>query len=167
MEQERRARTSEETEGCGDGSEKARGGSERENLGRVPGPVETPLAGAELGWRGEECQHSGGDRRQCRGVSRDLAALGVAEGCKEDKAGRLSFVKHLKERGLACPRLITSDKCLGLLEGMAGGFAEVFPEAAWRRCTVHWYRNIFTRVPREKARGRGGDAEGDPCPGKP
>lgn len=26
--------------------------------------------------------------------------LGVAEGCKEDKAGWLSFLKHLKERGL-------------------------------------------------------------------
>ncbi len=71
--------------------------------------------------------------------------LGVAEGCKEDKAGWLNFLKHLRERGLQAPRLVISDKCLGLVESLA----EIFPDADWQRCTVHWYRNIFSHVPRE------------------
>jgi len=74
--------------------------------------------------------------------------LGVVEGHKEDKAGWLGFLKHLKERGLTGVRLIISDACLGLAE--AAG--ECFPEAAWQRCTVHFYRNVFSHVPRGKVR---------------
>ena len=29
---------------------------------------------------------------------------------------------------------------------------EFFPEAAWQRCIVHWYRNIFSHVPSTKVR---------------
>src|SRR6202046_5469274 len=68
--------------------------------------------------------------------------LGICEGAKEDKAGWSSFLKHLKERGLAGVQLIISDACLGLAESAA----EFFPEAAWRRCVVHWYRNVFSHV---------------------
>lgn len=74
--------------------------------------------------------------------------LGVAEGLKEDKENWLSFLRHLKERGLECPRLICSDKCLGLVEAIG----EVFPDAQWQRCMVHWYRNVLRLVPRGKAR---------------
>jgi putative transposase len=56
--------------------------------------------------------------------------------------------KHLKERGLKGVRLITSDACIGLAESAA----ELFPEAAWQRCVVHWYRNIFSHVPSTKVR---------------
>ena len=55
---------------------------------------------------------------------------------------------HLKEHGLAGVRLIISDACLGLAESAA----EFFPEAAWQRCIVHWYRNIFSYVPSTKVR---------------
>ena len=72
--------------------------------------------------------------------------LGIVEGAKEDKAGWLSFLKHLKDRGLTGVRLIISDACLGLVE--AAG--EVFPDARWQRCVVHWYRNAFVHVPRAK-----------------
>jgi len=74
--------------------------------------------------------------------------IGVAEGEKEDKAGWLGFLRHLKQRGLSGVRLIVSDKCLGLIESVA----EAYPEADWQRCVVHWYRNIFKNVPREKVR---------------
>ena len=74
--------------------------------------------------------------------------LGVAEGHKEDKAGWLQFLKHLKERGLSGVRLIVSDACLGLAEAAA----EVFPDADWQRCVVHFYRNVFSHVPRRKVR---------------
>ena len=74
--------------------------------------------------------------------------LGICEGAKEDKAGWSAFLKHLKERGLIGVLLIISDACLGLAESAA----EFFPEAAWQRCIVHWYRNIFSHVPSTKVR---------------
>ena len=30
--------------------------------------------------------------------------------------------------------------------------AEFFPEAAWQRCIVRWYRNVFSHVPSTKVR---------------
>ncbi len=74
--------------------------------------------------------------------------LGVSEGHKEDKAGWLGFLKELKKRGLTGVRLMISDACLGLVESIA----EVFPEADWQRCCVHFYRNVFSHVPRGKMR---------------
>jgi len=74
--------------------------------------------------------------------------LGAAEGEKEDFSGWQGFLRDLKKRGLKGVRLIVSDKCLGLVE--AAG--ELFPTADWQRCIVHWYRNIFKNVPREKVR---------------
>ena len=33
---------------------------------------------------------------------------------------------------------------------MVGSIAEVFPEAAYQRCTVHFYRNVLAKVPKSK-----------------
>lgn len=74
--------------------------------------------------------------------------LGICEGAKEDKSGWSSFLKHLKERGLKGVQLIISDACMGLVESAA----EFFPEARWQRCTVHFYRNVFSHVPSTKVR---------------
>jgi transposase-like protein len=74
--------------------------------------------------------------------------LGVAEGAKEDKASWAGFLCHLKERGLKGVELITSDKCLGLVESLG----EFYPEASWQRCVVHFYRNVFTVVPKGKVK---------------
>jgi transposase-like protein len=74
--------------------------------------------------------------------------LGVMEGAKEDKDSWLNFLKHLKERGLKGTELFVSDKCLGLVESLG----EVYPEARWQRCVVHWYRNVFTVTPRNKVK---------------
>ena len=74
--------------------------------------------------------------------------LGVVEGHKEDKAGWLAFLKQLKERGLQGIRLVISDACLGLVDALA----EVFPDADWQRCVVHFYRNVFSHVPNGKVR---------------
>jgi transposase-like protein len=84
------------------------------------------------------------------GVSREgfRDILGVAEGAKEDKAGWLGFLRHLKERGLTGVELIVSDACLGLVEAAT----ELYPEAKWQRCIVHFYRNVFTLVPSGKVR---------------
>lgn len=72
--------------------------------------------------------------------------LGVAEGSKEDEASWTAFLRHLKERGLKGVRLVVSDKCLGLVTSLA----DFYPEALWQRCVVHFYRNVFTAVPRGK-----------------
>ena len=74
--------------------------------------------------------------------------LGVSEGHKEDKAGWLGFLKELRKRGLTGVRLMISDACLGLVESIA----EVFPDADWQRCVVHFYRNVFSHVPKGKMR---------------
>jgi putative transposase len=74
--------------------------------------------------------------------------LAVCEGTKEDKESWRNFLRHLKERGLKGVRLIVSDKCLGLVEALG----EFFPEAQWQRCVVHWYRNVFTAVPKGKVK---------------
>ena len=39
-------------------------------------------------------------------------------------------------------------ECLGMLEAVG----EVFPEAKYQRCTVHFYRNVFAVTPRSKAK---------------
>ncbi len=71
---------------------------------------------------------------------------GVTEGAKEDKAGWSGFFKHLKERGLNGVQLIISDACIGLVESVG----DSYPDALWQRCTVHFYRNIFSVVPKVK-----------------
>jgi len=72
--------------------------------------------------------------------------LGVAEGDKEDRAGWLGFLRHLKDRGLNGVQLIISDACVGLVDAAA----EVLADARWQRCVVHWYRNVFSGVPNGK-----------------
>lgn len=72
--------------------------------------------------------------------------LGIVEGGKEDKEGWSSFLRHLKQRGLEGVQLAVSDKCLGLVESIG----EFFPDALWQRCTVDFYRNVFSVVPRGK-----------------
>ncbi len=72
--------------------------------------------------------------------------IGTAEGMKEDRESWRTFFVWLKERGLAGVRLIIGDKCLGMLESIP----EVFPDAKYQRCTVHFYRNIFSATPRNK-----------------
>jgi transposase-like protein len=74
--------------------------------------------------------------------------LGVAEGAKEDAESWRGFLRHLKERGLAGVELFVTDKCLGLVEALG----EFYPEAAWQRCVVHFYRNVFAVVPSGKVK---------------
>lgn len=82
------------------------------------------------------------------GVNREgyRRVLGVSEGAKEDKSGWSGFLRHLKERGLTGVKLFISDRCLGLVESLGS----YYPEANHQRCTVHFYRNVFSVVPRSK-----------------
>lgn len=74
--------------------------------------------------------------------------LGAAEGMKEDYESWKTFLLWLKERGLKGVRLFIGDKNLGMLETIG----EVFPEAKYQRCIVHFYRNVFSVVPKGKMR---------------
>lgn len=74
--------------------------------------------------------------------------LGAAEGMKEDKVSWVNFFQWLRNRGLNGVKLIVGDKCQGMLEAVG----EVFPEAKYQRCVVHFYRNVFSVVPKSKAK---------------
>jgi putative transposase len=74
--------------------------------------------------------------------------LGVVEGVKEDTESWRNFMRHLKQRGLTGVRIFVSDKSLGLIESLG----EFYPEAAWQRCMVHWYRNVMSAVPKGKVK---------------
>ena len=74
--------------------------------------------------------------------------LGAAEGMKEDYESWKTFLLWLKERGLKGVRLFIGDKNLGMLETIG----EVFPDAKYQRCIVHFYRNVFSVVPKGKMR---------------
>ena len=72
--------------------------------------------------------------------------IGASEGMKEDRESWKNFLIELKGRGLKGVQLIIGDKNLGMLESIP----EVFPEAKYQRCTVHFYRNIFSVTPRSR-----------------
>jgi len=72
--------------------------------------------------------------------------LGLAEGSREDKESWREFFRHLIGRGLKGVKLVVSDKAGGALEAIN----EFFPSSRWQRCMVHFYRNVFTKVPFNK-----------------
>ena len=67
---------------------------------------------------------------------------------EEDKASWVSFFQWLRGRGLEGVKLIVGDKCMGMLEAVG----EVFPDAKYQRCTVYFYRNVFSVVPKSKVK---------------
>ena len=72
--------------------------------------------------------------------------IGAAEGLKEDLESWKNFFVWLKGRGLSGVKLVIGDKALGMVEAIG----QVFPEAKYQRCTVHFYRNVFSVVPRQR-----------------
>lgn len=74
--------------------------------------------------------------------------IGAAEGFTESAECWREFLSWLKGRGLRGVRMITGDKA----SAMTSAIAEVFPDAAYQRCTVHFYRNVLSKVPKQKRR---------------
>ena len=72
--------------------------------------------------------------------------IGAAEGFTESAECWRELLSWLRSRGLRGVRMFTGDKAAG----MVGAIAEVFPEAAYQRCTVHFYRNVLARVPKSR-----------------
>ena len=71
---------------------------------------------------------------------------GAAEGFTESSGCWRDFPSRLRSRGLHGVRMVVGDKA----SGMVGSIAEVFPDAAHRRCTVHFHRNVPARVPKSR-----------------
>ena len=78
----------------------------------------------------------------------DREVIGCSEGYTESAESWREFFSWLKGRGLSGVRLVTGDKCAGML----GALEEVFPGARYQRCTVHFYRNVFSVVPKSKVK---------------
>lgn len=74
--------------------------------------------------------------------------LGSCEGLKEDLESWKNLFVWLKSRGLSGVKMITGDKALGMTEAIG----QVFPDAKYQRCTVHFYRNVFSVVPKQKVK---------------
>ncbi|MDM8274340.1 IS256 family transposase [Enorma phocaeensis] len=75
--------------------------------------------------------------------------IGAAEGFAESAGCWRELLSWLKSRGLRGVRMFTGDKAAG----MVGSIAEVFPGAAYQRCTVHFCRNVLARAPKSKRPG--------------
>ena len=67
---------------------------------------------------------------------------------KENNESWKSFLVWLKERGLGGVQLIVGDKS----SAMCNAVNEVFPEAKYQRCFVHFYRNVMSVTPRNRMR---------------
>lgn len=74
--------------------------------------------------------------------------IGVSEGYKESEDSWREFLLGLRGRGLSGVRMVTGDKSAGML----GALAQVFPEAMYQRCTVHFYRDVLAKVPKRRRR---------------
>ena len=72
--------------------------------------------------------------------------IGATEDFTESSECWREFLSWLKSRGLSGVRMLTGDKAAA----MAGAIAEAFPDAAYRRCTVHFYRNVLSKAPKSK-----------------
>lgn len=72
--------------------------------------------------------------------------IGAAEGFTESAECWREFLSWLKSRSLRGARMFTCDRTAG----MVGSIAEVFPDAAYQRCTVHFYRNVLVRAPKSR-----------------
>lgn len=76
------------------------------------------------------------------GLDGHREVIGVAEGMKEDSASWNSFVSSLISRGLTGVRLVTGDRCAGLVNTVSG----LLPQARYQRCMVHFMRNVLSKV---------------------
>lgn len=71
--------------------------------------------------------------------------LGVELANRESLNSWKEFLEGLRKRGLRGTELVITDDHQGLKKAVA----EVFPEAAWQRCYVHFLRNAIDHLPRK------------------
>jgi len=99
-------------------------------------------------WMGSTCAATGGEFENVAilvaiAINENgyREVLGTTEGMKENTASWISFFQWFRSCGLYGVKLAVGDKCLDMLEAVGA----VFPEAKYQRCTVHFYRNVFSQ----------------------
>lgn len=76
----------------------------------------------------------------------DRDVIACAEGYTESSECWREFLSSLRARGVREVGMVTGDK----EQAMVGALAQVFPNARYQRCTVHFYRNVLSKVPQRK-----------------
>lgn len=71
--------------------------------------------------------------------------VGLTVGHAESEENWNAFFQSLKERGFQSPRLVISDAH----EGLKRAIQKQFIGTSWQRCTVHFKRNIFDKMPKK------------------
>ena len=69
--------------------------------------------------------------------------IGVTEGMRGDRDSWEQFVRGMIERGLRGVRLVVGDRCAGLVSTVDS----MLPDAKYRRCMVHFMRNVLSKTP--------------------
>ena len=112
----------------------------------------------------------GGEFENCSvliaiGVNKDgyREILGACEGLKEDLESWKNLFVWLKSRGLSGVKMITGDKALGMTEAIG----QVFPDAKYQRCTVHFLSECVFCCSKSEGKGSCQNVKSDPCPGGP
>jgi transposase-like protein len=82
------------------------------------------------------------------GLDGHREVIGVAEGLKEDATSWRNFIASLIARGLRGVRMVTGDRCAGLVNTVG----ELLPQARYQRCMVHFMRNVLSKVSPRHAR---------------
>lgn len=67
----------------------------------------------------------------------------------EDDYSWKRFLEDLKNRGLPSPYVVISDAHKSIRKAIA----EIYPDAAWQRCQVHFTRNIINETPAKYKEG--------------
>ncbi|AZB41550.1 IS256 family transposase [Bacillus sp. FJAT-42376] len=73
--------------------------------------------------------------------------IGLAVNHSESKEGWTQFFSHLKSRGFQSPKLMISDAH----KGLKAAIQESFVGTSWQRCTFHFKKNLFDRMPKKQA----------------
>jgi transposase-like protein len=68
--------------------------------------------------------------------------IGVAGGMKEDATSWRDFISSLIARGLRGVRMVTGDRCAGLVDTVG----ELLPQARYQRCMAHFEGNVLSKV---------------------
>lgn len=77
--------------------------------------------------------------------TREIIGLKVAQA--ESEENWKEFFEYLKGRGFQSPKLVISDAH----EGLKNAIEKKFIGTSWQRCTVHFKRNIFDKMPKKNA----------------
>jgi transposase-like protein len=72
--------------------------------------------------------------------------IGRAKELTESKDSWKEFLAWLKESVLKGAYMLTDDKSIGMLEAIE----ETFPQVRYRRCSVHFYRDVFSQISTNK-----------------